>query len=222
MLKLHGFPASNYVNMVEFVLLEKGLPYEYVLAIPDHSEAFLAKSPRGKVPTLETPQGFIAEASVIMDYLEDLGGKPLLPKDPFARAKVHELAKQMEIYLELPARSCFVEAFFGGTVHDAIKARARADLIEGFAAVRRLAKFSPYVAGAELTVADSMFYFAADLAASVAQKLFEMPMLDQLPGARELLARLNDNPHIQMLKAKRDASMPAFIAAARAKMAPKG
>jgi glutathione S-transferase len=95
-------------------------------------------------------------------------------------------------------------------------------LIEGFAAVKRLAKFSPYVAGAELTIADSMFYFAADLAASVAQKLFEMPLLDELSGARDLLARLNDNPHIQMLKAKRDASMPAFIAAARAKMAPKG
>jgi glutathione S-transferase len=223
MLKLHGFPVSNYVNMVEFALLEKGIPYEYVLTFPDQSEAFLAKSPRGKVPVLETPQGFLAEASVIMDYLEDLGqGKPLLPKDPYAKAKVHELLKQIEIYVELPARSCFAEALFGGTVPDAIKAKTRAELIGGIAAIKRLAKFSPYVAGTELTIADIMFYFTADLASSVAQRLFELPLLDELPGARALLDQLGENPHVQKLKATREANLPAFVASVKAKMAAKG
>jgi glutathione S-transferase len=73
MLKFYGFPCSNYANMVNLALLEKGIPFEYVLTYPDQSPAVLAKSPRGKVPFLETPQGFINEASVILDYLEDLG-----------------------------------------------------------------------------------------------------------------------------------------------------
>ena len=68
--KLHGFPVSNYVNMVHLALLEKGMPFEYVLAFPDQSPEFLAKSPRGKVPVLETPEGYINEASVILEYLE--------------------------------------------------------------------------------------------------------------------------------------------------------
>lgn len=223
MLKLYGFPVSNYVNMVEFALLEKGIPYEYVLTFPDHSEAFLAKSPRGKVPALETPHGFLAEASVIMEYLEELGqGKPLLPTDPYERARVRELVKQIEIYLELPARSCFGEAFFGGTVPDAIKARARDELIAGFAAIKRQARFAPYVAGTDMTLADILFYFAADMASSVAQRLFDMPLLDELPGARGLLDKLGENPHIQKIKAAREAGMPAFIAGVKAKMASKG
>ena len=79
MLKLYGFPVSNYVNMVNLALLEKGLPFDFVLTIPDQSPEFLAKSPRGKVPCLETAQGFISEASVILEYLEEIGtGKALL------------------------------------------------------------------------------------------------------------------------------------------------
>ena len=50
MLKLHGFPVSNYANMVQLALLEKGMAFEYVMAVPDQSPAFLARSPRGKVP----------------------------------------------------------------------------------------------------------------------------------------------------------------------------
>ncbi len=222
MLKLHGFPVSNYVNMVEFALLEKGIPYEYVLTFPDQSEAFLEKSPRGKVPALETPHGYLSEASVIMEYLEDLGqGKPLLPADPYARAKVRALVKQIEIYIELPARTCFAEALFGGKVPDAIKARAREELIAGFAAIKRQAAFSPYIAGAEFTMADIMFYFAGDLASSVAQRLFDLPLLDELPGARNLLDQLKQNPHVQKLTAAREAGLPGFVAGVKAKMAAK-
>lgn len=220
MLKLHGFPVSNYVNMVQFALMEKGIPYEYVLTIPDQSEAFLAMSPRGKVPVLETPDGFLNEASVIMDYLEDLGqGKPLLPSDPYARARVRSLMKEMEIYLELPARACFGEAFFGGTVPDAIKAKSKDELIGGFAALKRHASFSPYVAGAEFTLADVVFYFGAALASSVTQRLYGLDLLTEIPGAAALVTLLGENPNIKQLNAARDAGMPGFIAGVKAKMA---
>jgi glutathione S-transferase len=73
MLKLHGFPVSNYTNMVELALREKELPFEYVMTIPEQTPEFLAKSPRGKVPVLGTPQGFINETMAILQYLEDLG-----------------------------------------------------------------------------------------------------------------------------------------------------
>jgi glutathione S-transferase len=220
MLKLHGFPVSNYVNMVEFALLEKGIPYEYVLTFPDQSEQFMAKSPRGKVPVLETPQGYLSEASVIMEYIEDLGqGKPLLPADPYARARVRALLKEIEIYIELPARTCFAEALFGGKVPDAIKAKAKDELLGGIAAIKRHASFAPYVAGAEFTLADIMFFFGAGLASSVAQRLFDVPLLDELPGARRLMDILGENPNLQKLVAAREAGLPAFVAGVKAKMA---
>ena len=93
MLKLHGFPVSNYTNMVELALREKELPFEYVMTIPAQTPEFLAKSPRGKVPVLGTPQGFINETMAILQYLEDLGqGKPLLHGAPRAPLSAHEHA----------------------------------------------------------------------------------------------------------------------------------
>ena len=213
MLNLYGFPVSNYVNMVHLALMEKGIAYEYVLTYPDQTEKFLAISPRGKAPCMETPQGFINEASVIMEYLEDLGtGKPLLPVDPYARARVRALMKEIELYIELPARTCFGEAFFGGTVPDAIKAAARENLLAGFATLKRHGSFSPYLAGDQLTLADIVFVFSVDLAARVGQQLFQLDLISTVPGAAALLAKLHENPHVKELIAKRDAGMPDFVA----------
>lgn len=218
MLRLHGFPVSNYTNMVAFALLEKGVPFEYVQTMPDQGSEFLAKSPRGKVPFLETPQGYINETSVILDYLEDAGqGKPLLPQDPYERAVARCLVKEIEIYIELPARSCFAEAFFGGKVPDAIKAKARDDLLAGFATLKRHGRFSPYVAGDMLTTADIMFLYSVDLAAGVGKQLFGLDLLGEMPAAQALLLQLGENPHAKSIAATRDAGMPGFIAAMRAR-----
>lgn len=219
MLKLHGFPVSNYANMVHFALLEKGIPFEYVLTFPDQGPDTLAKSPRGKVPFLETPHGYLNEASVILEYLEDLGqGTPLRPADPYARALVRALMKEIELYIELPARSCFAEAFFGGRVPDAIKAKAREDLVAGFATLKRHARFAPYVAGDSLTLADIVFFYSVDIAATVGKQVFGLDLLADLPAAQALLARLSERPHARTIAAQRDAGMPAFIAAMRARV----
>jgi glutathione S-transferase len=215
-LKLHGFPVSNYTNMVHLALLEKKLPFEYVVSYPDQSAAFLAKSPRGKVPCLETPQGFINEASVILDYLEDLGeGEPLSPADPYEKAYARAVMKEIELYIELPARSCFGEAIFGLTTPDAIKTKAREDLVAGFATLKRHARFAPYVAGDKFSIADIVFLYSVDLAALVAQRQFGLDLLADLPAARDLLQKLGERPHVQALASKRDAETPAFIQAIR-------
>ena len=105
MYKLYGFPISNYYNMVKLALLEKGLEFEEVMTRPNQEATYLAKSPMGKIPCLEVGEGPISETNVILDYLEDIsGGTPLHPADPFQKAKVRELMKSTELYLELVAR----------------------------------------------------------------------------------------------------------------------
>ena len=218
MLKLHGFPSSNYVNMVELALLEKGIPYEYAMTFPSQSPEFLSMSPRGKLPVLETPNGFVNEANVILEYLEDSGeGKPLLPSNLYERARVRSLMKEMEIYIELPARSLFLEAFFGGKLPEAMKDKARADLVAGFAALKRHASFAPFVAGSDFTLADLVFLLGAELGASVGQRLFGLDLMADIPGATALSAKLRENANVQKIFAARDAAMPGFIAAMKAK-----
>lgn len=144
MIKLYGFSVSNYYNMVKLALLEKGLAFEEVPFYGGTSAEALAISPRGKVPVLQVEQGFINETSVILEYIEQSQqGRPLLPSDPFQRAQVLALAREIELYIELPARACFAEAFFGMTVPDAIKEKTRAELLLGVAALGRHGKFAP-------------------------------------------------------------------------------
>ena len=212
MLKLHGFAVSNYYNMVKLALLEKGVPFEEVPFFGGQAPEALAKSPRGKVPALQTEHGFLSETGVILDYLEQTQpGKALLPADAFGQAKVRELLREIELYIELPARTCYAEAFFGAAVEPLIKERARADLLAGFATLKRNGKFAPYVAGEQLTIADLMFCFSVDLACAVGKKVLNIDFLADFPEAKALLQLLGKNPHMVRIVADKDAAMPAFL-----------
>ena len=213
MLKLHGFAVSNYYNMVHLALLEKGLAFETVKVYGSQSEEFLAISPRGKVPVLQTEHGYISETSVILDYLEELGqGRPLLPADAYGRAQVRSLAREIELYIELPARSCYAEAFFRTPVEAAIKDRARAELQAGIATLKRHGRFAPYVAGEQFSIADLYFLYSIDLAGVVAQRVLGFDLLADFPAAGALFERLQQNPHVQMIAAQKDAGMAEFMA----------
>ncbi|MBV7549515.1 glutathione S-transferase [Pseudomonas sp. PDM26] len=213
MFKLYGFCVSNYYNMVKLALLEKGLPFEEVMFVPTQTPESLAISPRGKVPVLGVEQGYINETSVILEYIEQAQkGKPLLPNEPFERAQVLALAKEIELYIELPARACFPEAFFGMTVPEAIKEKSKAELLQGFASLAWHGKFAPYVAGESLSIADLYFQYSVSLASAVGQKVFGIDLLAEMPAAKALLERLGQNPNVQRIAADREAAMPAFMA----------
>ena len=157
MFKLHGSAFSNYHNKVKLALLEKGLPFEEVdIGIKDKSEAVLSASPLGKIPFLSTPDGQLCESQVLMEYIEaSWPVPPLLPAGAFAAAKVRELTTFIDWHLEIVARQLYASCFFGGApLSESNAARIRKQLTENIAAFKRLAKFSPYVAGDTFTQAD--------------------------------------------------------------------
>jgi glutathione S-transferase len=202
MLKLHGFVVSNYFNMVKMALIEKGIDFEFVENRPSQEENFLAKSPMGKAPCIETDEGFLSETSVILEYLEErFDGPALMPSEPYARAKVRELMKEIELYIELPARTCFAQAFFGGSVSDEVKETAKANLIKGVACLKRNASFSPYVAGDALTYADIMFMYSVSLAGACAKRVLDMDLLADLPEAQVLSKRLAERDSAKQVAA---------------------
>lgn len=216
MLTLCGFPISNYYNKVKLVLLEKGLPFEEQTVMTRSKDAaVLASSPLGKIPFLLTDQGALCESQVIVDWLEAAyPSPPLLPADPFAAAKVRELATFVDLHLELVARELYAQAFFGGTVDDAIQQRVRKTLtrhIEGF---KQLAKFSPYVAGDRFTLADASAYVSLPLVA-MASKLVLGEDLLLAAGVdwKAYLKVVGERPSAQRVVADRKASEAAMAAA---------
>lgn len=156
MIQLHGFALSNYYNKVKLALLEKGIEFEEVF-IPSIKLADAYDcSPMGKVPYLVTEHGTLCESQVIVDYLEAAypGTPALMPADPWQAAKVRELITFLELHLELCARQLYYQAFFGGTLSEKFTERVRGELGKAITAFKRLAKFSPYIAGDTFTQAD--------------------------------------------------------------------
>jgi glutathione S-transferase len=201
-IKLYGMPLSNYYNMVKTVLLEKGMDFEEVLILPNQESDFLTKSPMGKVPAMETEQGFLTETGVMLDYLDSLGqGASFYPADPYAKAKVQEIIRYLELYIELPARRLYGEVFFGRPATDELKAEVKAQLVKGFASFDRLAQFSPYLCGAELTYADFYFRFSMNLAMNVCKRALEWDRAGEAPQYNELIALIDERASIQSVLA---------------------
>jgi len=187
-IKLYGMPLSNYYNMVKAVLIEKGLEFEEILVKPNQDEDYLAQSPMGKVPCIETEQGFLTETGVIIDYLDSLGeGPAFYPTDAFAKAKVQELIRYLELYIELPARRLYGEVFFGRPASDEEKAAVKVLLVKGFAALAKLAKFDPYLAGAEISYADFYFRYSVSLATIVCKKALDWDAFNEVAHIKQLL-----------------------------------
>lgn len=160
MITLCGFAISNYYNIVKHVLLEKDIVFteEHVLT-RSNEESVLSASPLGKIPYIKTTQGGLCESAVILDYLEDQYLEhPLLPKNAFEAAKVRELVTFINLHLELVARELYVQAFFGGTLSDELKANVKKQLVRNIEAFKRLVKFSPFIAGDTFTLADCVAF----------------------------------------------------------------
>jgi len=185
MIKLYGAPLSNYYNMVKTAMIEKDIEFEEVLTRPSQEPDYLDKSSIGKIPVIETENGFLAETLTILNYLEEnFPEKPLLPSDAYGRAKVRELAHSLELYVELPARRGY-DALRGNDVPDGVKEAMKEELPKGNTAAGRLMRFSPFIAGSELTFADLVGYFTYMYANLSAQANIGTDLLESIPGAKD-------------------------------------
>ncbi|SNS75747.1 glutathione S-transferase [Noviherbaspirillum humi] len=206
MLKLCGFALSNYYNKVKLALLEKGVAFEEELVWADRSPALLARSPLGKIPFIETEAGSLCESQVIMEYIEQAyPQQPLLPADPYAAAKVRELITFMELHLELVARELYPKAFFGGALSEESQARVQKLLKRNIAAFTKMAKFSPYIAGNEFTIADCAAFVHLPLIGIATKAVFGEDMMAGLP-VRDYARMIGERPTAQRVNADRKAN----------------
>jgi glutathione S-transferase len=214
MLKLGGFAVSNYYNKVKAALLEKGVPFEEAFCKTSQDEAYLKRSPMGKVPYLEIDGQFLCESQVICEYLEDCFPEtPLYPKDALERARARELITIMELNLELVARRLYPQAFFGGTASDETKKQVEKELAKGVRAFKQLAKFAPFVAGGSLSYADCAAGVHLPLVSLASKIVFGRDVLGDCAPVRPYLKMLNERPAFRKMNDERKAATEAMAAA---------
>jgi len=97
-LVLYTYWRSSSAYRVRLGIALKGLPYRsvFVNLLKDEQRegAHVARSPMGFVPCLEVGGKPFIESVAILELVEELSPeRPLLPRDPFARARVRGLVE---------------------------------------------------------------------------------------------------------------------------------
>ena len=211
MLKLYGYPLSNYYNRVKIVLLEKNVPFEEVLAVPGKDESIKVHSPARKIPFIEVDGEYLAESSAIFEYLEECyPTNPLLPEPLMERARVRELSTMIDLHLETVARRLYGEAFFGGKVSDETKQEVERDLRRGVRAFEKLTKFAPYIAGNRFTYADVTAAVHLPLISVCTKLIYGGDVLEPFADRiKPYLKMLGERPSIAKTNADRKAAQTA-------------
>jgi maleylpyruvate isomerase len=102
-LVLHNYWRSSASHRVRIALGLKGLAYEYavvnIVKREQDAEAFRSRNPLGQVPALEVIEDdgrvhVLAQSLPIIEFLDErFPGTPLLPSDPYLRARARALAE---------------------------------------------------------------------------------------------------------------------------------
>jgi glutathione S-transferase len=191
--------------------MEKGVPFNERLVWTDRSAALMDQSPLGKIPYFEIDGAVLCESQVMLDYVEAAyPAHPLLPSDPLAAAKIRELIQFIELHLELVARELYKEAFFGGKVSDDVKNNVRKLLTRNAAALGKLVKFSPYLAGATFTMADCAGAVHLPIVSMASKAIYGEDVLAAYP-VRDYLKLLGERVKVQKVNEDRKANMVEML-----------
>jgi len=96
-LRLYAMRYCPYAERAMIALSVKNIPHEVVnIHLQEKPAWYLERNPMGKVPALEKDGKVIYESLVVAEYLDEVyPEKPLLPKDPYERARQKILTEHL-------------------------------------------------------------------------------------------------------------------------------
>ncbi len=186
-LTLYYGSGSPYAWKVWLALEHKQLPYELKLLSFDRAEhrtpEFLALNPRGKVPALIDGDLALWESTVILEYLEErYPERPLLPRDPQARARVRRIAAEADTYLSPLVRPVLAAILYKPPAERDPTAIAAAH----DALLAEIGRFAGYLRGDwfgddHLSLADLTLYPHLRLVQRAEERVPEYPLIHRFP-----------------------------------------
>jgi glutathione S-transferase len=185
-MKLYGALASPYVARVAMVARLKGLELPLESAPGGMgSDEYKQLNPTGKIPSLQTDEGVIAESEVIAEYLEDMFPEPsLLPGDALLRAHSRATSRVTDLYVA-PHNSGLIQQRDPANRDQAFVDNAASEFEKAF---RYLAHFmgpGPFAAGDSPSLGDCA---AAPFLILLKRTVF--PHFDEIPDPTESNERL--------------------------------
>ena len=210
-----GFAASNY-GKVKLALLEKK-NVEERFTFPSDDPEFRASSPRGKIPFIRVDGGAVCESQPIVDISRTpTRRRPLSCRS--ARARTHPLADPNDGVVRRVGRTPFYgPALFGLPIPPGQKDQTAEDLKAGVVALKRMVRFSPFVGGKDLSLADMAAVWHLPTVRNTMKAIYGDDKLAELAGLDDYLAMMHQRPHVATVEQGRKAGMEPFIAAVKKK-----
>ncbi len=199
---VYGVPGSPYVRAALLGLEEKGrkwhlhaMPFGAFKA-PEH----LQRHPFGRIPVMDHGDFRLYEVQAILRYLDRIVPEPsLTPRDPRAEARMNQICGITDWYFmpQVSATITFqriVAPKIGRPVDEAKIAEAIPKAEICVAEISRLMGDHPFMAGAELSVADIMLAPQLTMFAEVPEGA---AMLEAHPKLRAWVERMNARPSMK-------------------------
>ncbi|KAI8674651.1 hypothetical protein NCS57_00363800 [Fusarium keratoplasticum] len=198
--KIYTYPGNYRVQRVKVAAELNGLEVVdaegFKMGVTNREPEFLAKFPQGKVPALETPDGFcLAENIAICRFIADSGpaADQLNGADVRTKAQINEWVAFCEAHIAVPMN--FVA---GVTVYKYIPQEEGtfnmmvAQFEKGVQRVEAaLAGGKEYLVGEQVTLADIMVFGALSFSLSF---LFDEEKRSKVPGTVRYLKALSEQP----------------------------
>lgn len=156
-----------FAHRVRLVLAEKGVQArETEVDLRNKPLCFLEKSPNGKVPLLDHEGRLVWVAAVIGEYLDEVfPDRPLLPKDPHARARTRILVNfaDTRLYARTEALLHSADPRAGGSTSSKIRLQIMAEIADDLRTLEsqiltERPQDGSYWLGGEFSLADLSFY----------------------------------------------------------------
>jgi glutathione S-transferase len=196
MIELYGHPFSSYTWKALIALYENDTPFKFRVLDADYPEngaTFAALWPVGKFPVLVDGERFVAEASIIIEYLalHHPGPVALVPADADAAIEARMLDRFFDNYVMAPMQAVVGNALRPEGADDPHGvAQAKATLDTAYAILDRWMATRDWAAAGTFGLADC----AAAPALFYADWVHPIP--ETLTNARAYRARLLARPSV--------------------------
>lgn len=162
-MKLYGHPMSTCTRKVLAIFAEKGVAPDFQLvdfAKGEHKQPpHLERQPFGQIPAIEDDGFMLYESRAILRYLDGkLEGTSFTPSDAKARASMEQwISVEASNFSPVAMKIVWerlLNPMFGKPTNEETVEKARVDLAKVIAILDTQLAKTPYLAGAEPTLAD--------------------------------------------------------------------
>ncbi len=156
-LRIYGDSKSGNCLKVKWTAERLHLPFDWIevdiMKGESRTPEFLAQNPAGQVPTVVLSDGrALSQSNAILLYLAE--GSPLVPADPFERAKMWEWMFWEQYSHEPYVAVVRFQMLYLGKTRQEVEARLVERAEQALARLETQLQQTPYLVGERLTLAD--------------------------------------------------------------------